>query len=943
MNNNKRNSPSAQFESLDLQFIYPWRPEQQRVLDSLEQYHDDNRIHIVAAPGAGKTVIGLEIFNRYRLKTLAISPTQIVRNQWIERLLSFLPENSDTPDWCSTKLKTPELFTAITYQGLFSFDKKLSEAAEDEDIKEAEGIEDKATDKNIEQQFDSIQHWFKSHDIRLLILDEAHHLKAAWWKVLMKLVEQSNDLIVVSLTATPPYDSSALEWSRYQQLCGPVDEEISIPELVRSNSLCPHQDYIWMVKTDDKNITSLKRQQDNLARFLESLNVNAELLYLLQLHDWLQPDAEIKKRDVLSNLDESFALLGLLKQHQKELPEGSKQLLSLLDITQDAINPMSTFAWENLLQSFLEGSHYPSAEPVTEFRETLSRLLKGKHFLKYGRVSLDNSRKKLEAFNKTQERIKACFDIATVEYKARQEWARIVVLADYIHDEKYQLALDGLEAPTGAYPIFHYYIHHLDDALATKTALLTGRISIIHEDLLTKLSDYLPSTLTLKTELYSENKHYVVLNVSSEHLSSAFTKLHKKGDLQFLIGTRALLGEGWDAPHVNSLILATQTGAYVSSNQVRGRAIRINMEDDFKTASIWHIVAVSPLAEYNKFILKDLFRRFKTFAGIHADELRIESGIERLALNSDGSGNLNQQDEQMKTTIIDHSNKQTIKRHQDDIYNLQARWQNALESVDKHVFQTGLQIKIDKKNARNTVSQYVAQLERSQIETLRKRLRFKSNLTTGALTTVAIIAPLTLARVLGVAEILPLSASIAGPLLLALFLRTQTNKKKFIADVNGDYLPHAFAKVTLSALQAIGLIQTKQALEETDANHTIKIGLVEKGYFRFSLNDFTRKEDDIFLTALSQLLEPIQQPRYLIALNNKPQSGDIFPVPHNLGSKKDYANAFLDAWKTILPEFPDVHILSTSSTLGREYLLKTRAANYSEQEPDIIRLIDRWE
>jgi len=66
-------------------------------------------------------------------------------------------------------------------------------------------------------------------------------------------------------------------------------------------------------------------------------------------------------------------------------------------------------------------------------------------------------------------------------------------------------------------------------------------------------------------------------------------------------------------------------------------------------------------------------------------------------------------------------------------------------------------------------------------------------------------------------------------------------------------------------------------------------------------------------------------------------------VPHNLGSKKDYANAFLDAWKTILPEFPDVHILSTSSTLGREYLLKTRAANYSEQEPDIIRLIDRWE
>jgi len=73
-------------DASNLEFIYPWRPEQQRVLDRLNTYMDDKRVHIVAAPGAGKTVLGLEIFNRLNLKTLALSPTVLVKNQWIERL-----------------------------------------------------------------------------------------------------------------------------------------------------------------------------------------------------------------------------------------------------------------------------------------------------------------------------------------------------------------------------------------------------------------------------------------------------------------------------------------------------------------------------------------------------------------------------------------------------------------------------------------------------------------------------------------------------------------------------------------------------------------------------------------------------------------------------------------------------------------------------------------
>ncbi|MFP3803202.1 DEAD/DEAH box helicase family protein, partial [Paraburkholderia sp. SIMBA_027] len=77
-----------------------------------------------------------------------------------------------------------------------------------------------------------------------IILDEAHHLKNAWWRSLMDIKSEINPTIV-ALTATPPFDISALEWQRYIQLNGPVDLEISVPELMLEGDLCPHQDLVY--------------------------------------------------------------------------------------------------------------------------------------------------------------------------------------------------------------------------------------------------------------------------------------------------------------------------------------------------------------------------------------------------------------------------------------------------------------------------------------------------------------------------------------------------------------------------------------------------------------------------------------------------------------------------------------------------------------------------
>lgn len=889
----------SKIKKLDLKFAYPWRPEQQRVLDHLPEYLDDKRIHIVAAPGAGKTVIGLEIFKRLRYKTLAIAPTTVVRNQWIERLNDFLPDEDCHPNWTSTDLYRPKLLTSATYQGLFSFDKRISSAKGDDDI---------------QKQYESIKTWLREHDIGLLILDEAHHLKAAWWKVLIKLVAASNDLIIVSLTATPPYDASSLEWSRYQQLCGPVDEEISIPELVRSNSLCPHQDYIWLVKTDQKNISALQKQQSKLDEFVESLQYHHELNYLLQLHDWLQDDATLDAKLLIEALDECFALLGLLKLNRQTLPP---RLLKLLSLKAEDIEEITVFGWQVLLQSLIKGDQYPTAEPVQAFQQELARILRNQHFLKHRRVSLDNSQKKLKNFNKTQERIKACFDIANVEYAARQNWMRLVVLTDYIRDEKYQLSLDSLEATTGAYPIFHYYIHHFEDSIAPKIALLTGRLAIIHQSLLSALADQLPQTVELVFSTYSQNPNYVVLSMSTDVLSIAFTKLHQHGQLMILIGTRGLLGEGWDAPHVNALILATQTGAYVTTNQLRGRAIRIDPHDELKTSSIWHIIATVPDATYNKFILKDLHRRFKTFAGIHATELRIESGIERLALNDE---------ELLKTDItnlIEQSNQLTIKRLQDDIYNLQARWQNALEKADKHVFQPGLHMGVTPEKHRNNLSSFIARIQKKH-----SRQNQYAYVSLGSAACIMLI--------LSLAGVIPAYSGIIGGLGLGGLLYFIS---KFFKKTGKDtsYYPYKFAEITLAALHRSG------AILKSPETSSITITEVAQGYCRFTLNGYLRRDNDIFLTALSQLLEPIQQARYLLVLKPNPSLDDIFPVPHILGGKKANAEIFVNIWKQYLPEFKKIQLISTLKPEGRALLLKIKAKNYREQDEGDIRLIERWE
>ena len=98
-----------------LSFKGTWSRYQERVLNSSDAYLSDKKIHIVAAPGAGKTTLGIELIRRTQKPCLILSPRIVIREQWLERIKDgFLNEQLSPEDILFNDIKNPKLITSIT-------------------------------------------------------------------------------------------------------------------------------------------------------------------------------------------------------------------------------------------------------------------------------------------------------------------------------------------------------------------------------------------------------------------------------------------------------------------------------------------------------------------------------------------------------------------------------------------------------------------------------------------------------------------------------------------------------------------------------------------------------------------------------------------------------------------------------------------------------------
>ena len=656
-------------------FAGKWRTYQKRVLDRSGVYLQDKRIHIVAAPGSGKTTLGIELIRRLNAPCLVLSPSINIRDQWLSRIReSFLPKGEPS-GLLSNNIKEPGVITAITYQALHSGmtkakgKGKATDAATQAELFDAQNEADAGNDTvstNLQDEIIDYSDFdffttVRRNGIKTICLDEAHHLRSEWWKALEEMVEKLPECTIISLTATPPYDSTPAQWERYISLCGPIDEEIIVPELVKEGSLCPHQDYVYFNMPTEEEEQAVKKFTEEAVKKAEEIFRDEEFTRLITTHRGLAAPKECA--DIfLKNPQYLSALLIFLQAKNIAF---SRELLQMLGGGSKL--PAMTMKWmEVLLQGFLYDDRESYAH-TDEYAEKMIGSLKARGLIQKKKVCLvanDTINKLLET---SKGKLNSILEIVRAEYENLGEELRLLILTDYIKKE-YMQAIGDTEKGVnelGIIPIFENIRRTFSGLRTEKNTTKTGEritASALRIGVLSGTVVIIPSTAVSPMEAIlnreqvkanfkalDETGFYQVNIVGSElTASSILTELFNQGELRVLIGTKSLLGEGWDSPCINSLILASFVGSFMLSNQMRGRAIRVMKGNPNKVSNIWHLICMQPESatkvtsaagrdglqlkgEEESEDFTTLKRRFEGFLGVHYEKNSIENGLERLS------------------------------------------------------------------------------------------------------------------------------------------------------------------------------------------------------------------------------------------------------------------------------------------------------------------------
>ena len=607
------------------EFKGTFRKYQAEVLKEFDKHIKDKKINVVAAPGSGKTILGLQMICKLNQHVLILAPTITIRNQWKERFItSYVPEGMQI-DFISDDVYNLDKFNIITYQALHYALNKKKIKEEEIEKEEEESIVRVKTEKI---EYDLVQE-LKSKKINTIVLDEAHHLRAEWWKSLCQVIKEIQDIKVISLTATPPYDVEENEWRKYEEVCGPIDTEISVPELVATGDLCPHQDYVIFNMVTKQELAEISKIRDSIDEFVEQLKQNKEFAKIV-ISNKVLSDWQTNEDTILSDTKYYSSIIIFLNSLGVNI---DKRLVKLISGT--TIIPTFNKKWAEILLRnviYVHNDDYPQNMPLIK---DLKKQLEILGCIEKGNVYLEDVNAVRKLMASSISKLDSIEQITEKEYGSLKENLSMVILADYVRYDYLDCNIESINK-LGVVPIFRR-LHAKN--ICSNLAVLTGNLKIVPKSVVLYIKEQL-NLLNLNddnifTDLSIDN-NYVVIK-GSKKIENAIVKIVTEcinlKKINIVIGTVALLGEGWDAPAVNSLILASYVGSFMLSNQMRGRAIRKSREQN-KTANIWHLVSLAKLKnnELDFSDLETLKRRFKGFVGIAYYDDLIQAGIERLSI-----------------------------------------------------------------------------------------------------------------------------------------------------------------------------------------------------------------------------------------------------------------------------------------------------------------------
>ncbi|HZP04982.1 MAG TPA: hypothetical protein VFB43_08785 [Terracidiphilus sp.] len=686
---------------------------------------------------------------------------------------------------------------------------------------------------------------------------------------------------------------------------------MAVPELVLQGDLCPHQDYVFFSVPAAVELKTLVEFRAAIDAFAVRLRKNREFAAAVANHPWMNdPNNHIE--EILEDPEYLSSMVVYLKAVGGQVP---REVLRCLAVDSKSIPPFGLEWLEILLTHCL----YPDAERFKDIEQVLKNIrheLGQLGAIERRKVVLRNPSDHTKLLTTSKTKLRSIQEIVRIESSALKDHLRCVVLTDYIR--KAQLPKSPEETgefdDIGVVPVFETL--RRAEISDVHLGVLCGSLVVIPESS-RQLVIRAAATIGIVQEdlafhAMPHDPHYLMVEISGAYHQGSvrlITAVFEQGGITVLIGTKSLLGEGWDAPTINTLILASFVGSYVLSNQMRGRSIRIDPASPTKTANVWHLVCVEPgpFGPGDDYAL--LTRRCSAFVGVSAISPTIENGTERLAL-----GHPSYTEQQ-----IAELNAKTAHRALDRD-ELRRSWEIALASGSIKQMTEGL--KADEKLLprgfvlRNTIAALIFQAGMWFVtifsELMRAFGRFRSD--QDPLAFLAVIAGL--------------AATVSLPwAILAVW--------RLIRHGTPERSMKQIGTAVLEALKYEGSINSTSSDFQVHADHN------RDGSVYCWIGGGTGRDQAIFLRALREVLRPVENPRYLLARKTfwRFFREDYFAVPDLLARKKDCAEVFARNWRS---RVGSVQLVYTRTPEGRKVLLRARMHSFAAAFQNRAERISSW-
>ncbi len=676
------------------------------------------RLHIVAPPGSGKTVLGLYLWaDCVRRPALVLSPNSAIQAQWADKIELFSVAEPDRAV-VSTDPQQPALLTSLTYQSVTLpsrggaddeapaiglWQDKLIEAGQAKDPEEAAvWIADlqRHNREYYEQRLRAYRKQvrdaaalaggtlemlhasslltlqrLKDCGVGLIILDECHHLMGHWGRVLADAHDLLDQPIVIGLTATPPDRDGKLpeDVQRYDEFFGEVDYEVPVPAVVKDGFLAPYQDLAYFVRPTREELRFIANADEQLHELVADLcRPEADgggdtdprgaaatptpdgTVRPMPAHgaipstgeplsDWLigvlaerrLPTGVVKDWDSFEKRDPAFALAArtFLLRRGHPLPPETPPPEQEPDPDEYPEMAMLTPVLDRYVRHHLRRSADAANRELAEQVVRKLRML-GVQVTETGAQACASPVARVMAYS--QSKTEALAPILSVEHQRLGEQLRAVVVADYEKSSAVSAEVEHLlDAEAGGAIAAFKQLLRSPETDALQPILVTGSSVLVDEDLAEAFETTAQQWLAkegyeVELELGEEDGFHVIRGRGRDWCPRVYvaliTDLFQAGLTKCLVGTRGLLGEGWDASKVNVLIDLTTVTTSMTVNQLRGRSIRLDADDPQKLANNWDVVCLAPefskgLDDYQRFIAKH-----KTLFGI-TDDGAIEKGV----------------------------------------------------------------------------------------------------------------------------------------------------------------------------------------------------------------------------------------------------------------------------------------------------------------------------